>query len=128
VEVQRGHAGRRQYSRRHLLDEYKQTLSQPTDEQQSRTHDDAQYARIQNLRVRQPSSYARTIAQTVPRSGSLRLITAGRRDGEALGRYAETVRKFDWQDFYDRWAGGAYIDFFRKDLVGEDSHFAMHHR
>src|SRR5262249_19714233 len=31
-------------------------------------------------------------------------------------RYTEAVRDFDWTDFYTAWAGGAYVDFFRKQM------------
>lgn len=49
-------------------------------------------------------------------SGSLRLLTAGSREGEGEPSYARKVQGFNWTDFYDRWAGGAYIEFFRRNV------------
>jgi len=40
----------------------------------------------------------------------LRLITAGKRDGEDFDAYANEVRSFDWKDLYDNWAGEVYFE------------------
>ena len=47
-------------------------------------------------------------------SGQLWLITAGKRLQETPGVYAKQVLEFDWTDFYERWQGEAYFDWFRR--------------
>jgi hypothetical protein len=47
-------------------------------------------------------------------SGQLWLITAGKRVTETPGAYAKQVLEFDWTDFYERWQGEAYFDWFRR--------------
>jgi WD40 repeat protein len=107
-----------------LLGEYKETLAKPPSipegsklsEDLSKTH-----AIVGNILLRKPSGCAVPVSTGRKREGrgALSLLTAGRRDGEASFRYAEAVRTFDWDEFYEKWAGDAYIDFFRLDLTGE---------
>lgn len=80
---------------------------------------DGDYTTLGKVQVRRPSSVAVPVHGVKDRSGSLRLLTAGRRDGAFLDAYAEAVRGFDWGEFYEKWGGGAYIDFFRRNLVGD---------
>ena len=103
-----------------LLQEYKQTLADPGDggEAPGDASPD-EFATIESVRLRRPSSRLVEVSKQIARPGTLRLLTAGRRDGEHLQQYAESIRRFDWQEFYDRWAGDAYIEFFRRDLVGD---------
>lgn len=64
-----------------------------------------------------PFTHPLEFAQKIERSstkGELRLLTSGRRSPEYLPQYAQSVLNFDWQDFYDTWAGGAYIDWLRR--------------
>ena len=49
--------------------------------------------------------------------GSLSLISAGQRNDEAYEAYADQVRSFDWQDFYQRWDGEAFFDWFRDEAL-----------
>lgn len=79
---------------------------------------DQDHALLGQIPLRKPSSLAVPVSAQRVRPGSLRLLTAGRRDGENERRYAEFVTRFDWEDFYARWAGGSYIEFLRQDLVG----------
>jgi hypothetical protein len=102
-----------------LLVEYKQTLSRPSGDEGVRGRDAYGFAQVGDLWLRRPSSYARTANPDRRVPGSLRLITAGRRFGEHQRQYGDAVRRFDWQQFYEQWAGDAYMDFFRSDLVGE---------
>jgi hypothetical protein len=105
-----------------LLVEYKSTLSQPIDNATISTEPlDEEFSMVGKLCLRRPSSYAQPVSTSRQKPGTLRLLPAGRRAAEALRQYAEVVRRFDWQDFYERWAGDAYIDFFRRDLVGHRS-------
>lgn len=98
-----------------LLADYKQRLAMAAPDNPIVDHD---HALLGNIPIRRPSSYAQPVSTRRPRSGSLRLLTAGRRDGENERKYAEFVTRFDWEDFYNRWAGGSYIEFLRQDLVG----------
>ena len=102
-----------------LLVEYKETLSRPADPTATPGRDAHGFAQLGDLWLRRPSSYARTANEHRSVPGSLRLLTAGRRRGEWQRKYGDAVRRFDWQQFYDQWAGDAYMDFFRRDLVGE---------
>ena len=49
----------------------------------------------------------------------LGLITAGKRDGESKNAYmdyANTVRTFDWTEFYNKWDGEFYFDWLRNQF------------
>ena len=103
-----------------LLAEYKATLTLPLPAEGTTgdTSTTATHASVGRVRLRRPSSYTIEMRPASPRPGSLRLLTAGARGvrGEGYGRYAEAVRTFSWNEFYDKWAGGAYMDFLRADL------------
>jgi MinD-like ATPase involved in chromosome partitioning or flagellar assembly len=45
-------------------------------------------------------------------SGSLSLMPAGRRYDDAFSLYAQRVRSFDWEEFYDDWNGEQFLDWF----------------
>ena len=95
-----------------LLREYKATLAQPAgDGGGAPPTDDEACATVGTLRLRRPVSLARWLPRPDDRPGSLRLLTAGRRADAALHDYAEDVRRFDWQEFYEQWAGGAVHGF-----------------
>lgn len=79
----------------------------------------SELAPLGGLMLRRPSSYLVGTMPPVdgPRSVEhLRLLTAGRRGVTYDAEYAAAVQQFDWNEFYLRWAGEAYIEFFRKDL------------
>jgi WD40 repeat protein len=104
-----------------LLTEYRDSLSSST----PRPASEEDYARLGDVLVRRPSTIAVPVsmqAGTSPtphvRSGWVKLLSAGRRDGAFQQTYAEVVRSFDWEEFYNRWAGGSYVEFMRRDLVG----------
>jgi MinD-like ATPase involved in chromosome partitioning or flagellar assembly len=48
--------------------------------------------------------------------GTLSIISAGRRSGDWFGHYAESVRCFDWDDFYKNWDGELFFEWFRKEV------------
>ena len=104
-----------------LLAEYKATLTLPLPAEgtTSDTSTTATHASVGRVRLRRPSSYTIEMRPAGPRPGTLRLLTAGARGvrGEGYGKYAEAVRTFSWNEFYDKWAGGAYMDFLRADLA-----------
>lgn len=60
-----------------------------------------------------------TILWPVDREGSglLHLLVAGWRAGERFAEYAAAVQAFDWTDFYERFAGEAYFDWLRRQLL-----------
>lgn len=50
------------------------------------------------------------------KGGSLRLLSAGKRDGHHFAQYANQVKAFDWIDFYENWAGEEYFEWFRREI------------
>jgi MinD-like ATPase involved in chromosome partitioning or flagellar assembly len=46
---------------------------------------------------------------------SLSLLSAGKRDGDALTDYAEQMRLFDWDDFYRNWDGERFFEWLRPE-------------
>lgn len=107
-----------------LLLEYKQSFGQIVDDEEPNGsgmgHVGDTHAQFGKLRIRKPTSYA---IPDVPfrnssRSGSLRLLTAGRR-GAFATRYTEAIRNLNWSEFYSAWAGDAYLEFFREELRSE---------
>lgn len=100
-----------------LLEEYKDVLATP-EEPEAYAVSREGFTSVNGLALRRPSSYAREIrSQNSARLGRLRFLGAGCREGSHALRYSESVQNFDWSDFYARWAGAAYIDFFREDLT-----------
>jgi|GEM_PF-6570817 len=109
-----------------LLIEYKKTMTRTPAETRPRIRREAgeaaddfrkTFEKVGRLYLRRPSTYAFPVSAHRPRPGSLRLLTAGsRKDYE---RYAESVRGFRWEEFYNEWAGDSYIEFFRADLERE---------
>jgi WD40 repeat protein len=94
-----------------LLRTYKETLAGAlTAPPDRRTH-----LQVGDVWLMRPSHYAMEVS-TAQRGGSVRLLSAGARPAQNYGRYADEVRGFDWKDFYEEWAGGAYVDFFRDEL------------
>ncbi len=98
-----------------LLIEYKTVLTQPPvvppEEEKNK------FASVGKLFLRRPSSFAHDVSQR-RRTGSLTLLSAGRREGPWFQKYAQSVRDFDWTEFYEKWGGNAYIEFFRQDICG----------
>lgn len=105
-----------------LLEGYKDLLSDPAGPQIQPPGAAAEFTSMNGLPLRRPSSYATAVRSHNPnRLGRLRFLSAGARDEQHAMGYSESVRGFDWPDFYDRWAGAAYLDFFREDLAAGQS-------
>ena len=105
-----------------LLEEYKDLLADPEGPGAEPAGPASDFKDFSGLPLRRPSSYATVVRSQNPnRLGRLRFLGAGARDEERATRYSESVRGFDWPDFYDRWAGAAYLDFFREDLTSGQS-------
>ena len=102
-----------------LLEEYRQALAGPVQPEGAEpTSAPEGFRDINGLHVRRPSSCAVPISSpNAGRLGGIRFLSAGRRDGSWSSQYSERVQQFDWSDFYQRWAGAAYVDFFREDLT-----------
>jgi tetratricopeptide (TPR) repeat protein len=49
--------------------------------------------------------------------GTLRLLSAGWRSGERFAEYGEAVHAFDWANFYARFRGEEYFNWFRNQLL-----------
>ena len=113
-----------------MLREYKEILTRPAAESRDQIIENVtqgapdvtpQHQAMGKLLLRRPFSYTYPLPSITTRRGAgwMRLLTVGRRDGDAnQQRYAEMVRTFDWSEFYDKWAGDRYMDFFREDLQG----------
>ncbi len=48
--------------------------------------------------------------------GTLRLLPAGKRDGNNFASYAYNIKTFDWGDFYENWMGEQYFEWFRREI------------
>lgn len=97
-----------------LLEEYKRELASDVELTEDQI-DPAVFQRVGDAWLRRPSTAALEVRSRTTRSGSIRLLNAGRRQG-AYESYTQAIRAFSWADFYDNWAGAAYFEFFRKDL------------
>jgi hypothetical protein len=104
-----------------LFEEYRETLAGSGPVQPGKAEPISVpegFSDINGLFVRRPSSCAMPVSSpNTGRLGQIRVLGAGRRDGDWAIRYGERVQQFDWSDFYQRWAGAAYVDFFRDDLI-----------
>ena len=49
--------------------------------------------------------------------GSLFLIPAGYRREDKFSNYAKNINSFDWNNFYDKWNGEQFFEWFRKEVV-----------
>ena len=100
-----------------LLTEHKQAIAHVNPRMPEATEPEAaEFASIgDGLRLRRPSAFAKLVRE-YEGGGELRVLTAGRRDGEYQDKYASAVQSFDWNDFYEKWEGAAYLNFFRRDL------------
>jgi tetratricopeptide (TPR) repeat protein len=52
--------------------------------------------------------------------GTLSIMPAGRRAGDQFTRYAERVRSFAWDDFYAKWDGELFFEWFRKQVAAKN--------
>lgn len=50
------------------------------------------------------------------RGGSLSLISAGRRLGDCFAEYVSTVNSFDWEEFYTKWHGERFFNWFLQEV------------
>ena len=50
----------------------------------------------------------------------LLLLPAGNRSADRFDRYAETVQRFDWTEFYTHFEGEAYFEWMRRQLLDAD--------
>jgi uncharacterized protein YjbI with pentapeptide repeats len=86
-----------------LLTDYKDSLAAPS-------RSDSTFPELQS-----PLTIAVRLSRERVGKGWLKLLTVGRRD-DLDPSYARRVQNFDWVDFYERWAGGSYLEFFRRSL------------
>jgi formylglycine-generating enzyme required for sulfatase activity/MinD-like ATPase involved in chromosome partitioning or flagellar assembly len=100
-----------------LLLEYKKSIS-TSDIHLDKMNDmeEEEFSNFGNFRLSKPSFFATDVGPRRQRYGRLRLLTAGRRGPDVYEAYVNTVQTFDWRDFYLKWAGNSYIEFFRHDL------------
>ncbi|MDM8549426.1 hypothetical protein QUF72_05075 [Desulfobacterales bacterium HSG2] len=46
----------------------------------------------------------------------LKLLSTGKRDEQYFKKYTEWVKSLDWKDFYDKWMGEQYFEWFRREI------------
>lgn len=68
---------------------------------------------VGSLKLESPAHYILDVYPKQSSSGSLSLLTAGRRSKPHFAQYAQTVLTFDWQDFYENWSGEIYFNWLR---------------
>jgi riboflavin biosynthesis pyrimidine reductase len=104
-----------------LISEYKAAIAAPPPPEGAPPPGDG-YVKLGNLWIRRPQSCCLTVPPPCrPKRGWVGMLPSGRRhNAEALAKYSETVRGFDWNDFCQNWGGGAYLEFFRNDLGGAE--------
>ena len=72
-------------------------------------------AAFERAEFRQLNRFTSPTPERGLRGGSVRLMTAGRREPPAKEReYALPVRSFDWQDFFYNWKGDRFFDWLRR--------------
>ena len=102
-----------------LIAEYKDTLTHPmaAASREAELRPAAGFERVGDINLRQPHTWAEPLARdTKMTKGTIRFLPAGRRDGEWEARYDKAVTGMDWAEFYEKWDGGTYFEFFREDL------------
>ena len=99
-----------------LLQDYKQQMTKSLD-----------LSDRENWPFKKPQDLALRLDREPTSSGELWLLTPGRRSEEYFSAYSQAVLNFNWQDFYENWAGDGYFDWFRRqcksfaDLILIDS-------
>ena len=105
-----------------LIVEYKITLAthqDPAEMARKCTDLPDRYCRLGNVAVQRPTSLLQEVDPAPMRLGSLRILTAGSRADTLLHQYIRNVQEFDWKDFYESWGGNTYLEFLRRDLMGD---------
>jgi tetratricopeptide (TPR) repeat protein len=70
----------------------------------------------EDLPFLKPKDLAVEVYPNAPGEGKLYLLTAGRRSRDRFSDYANSVLSFDWKDFYEKWNGELYFEWFRRRL------------
>jgi tetratricopeptide (TPR) repeat protein len=70
----------------------------------------------EDLPFLKPKDLALEVYPNAPGDGKLYLLTAGKRSKDHFLDYANSVLSFDWKDFYDKWNGELYFEWFRRRL------------
>ena len=91
-----------------MIQTYQQRLADP-----SHANGDSEFQALPNDTI---TPFISDIYSDPDSEGKLWLLSAGKRDGKYLDTYTSTVRSFDWMDFYKRWLGGTFINWFRSKL------------
>ncbi|MCP4377523.1 MAG: hypothetical protein GY794_15270 [bacterium] len=99
-----------------LLQDYKRQMTGPLD-----------LSDRERWPFKKPQDSALRLKADSSSSGELWLLTPGRRSAAHFSAYTQAVLNFNWQDFYENWAGEGYFDWFRRqcksfaDLILIDS-------
>lgn len=70
-----------------------------------------------DIPFKSPTEYTLEIYPRRGAYGRLLLLPAGRRAEGSFVDYARTVLSFDWNDFYERWQGELYFEWFRDEVA-----------
>ena len=70
----------------------------------------------EDLPFLKPKDLALEIYPNAPGDGKLYILTAGKRSKDQFSDYANSVLSFDWKDFYEKWNGELYFEWFRRRL------------
>ena len=68
------------------------------------------------LPFEKPEKYLFDIYPTSKSKGKLWLLSAGKRSKQNFIQYANSVRNFDWGDFYQNWEGELYFEWLRQQF------------
>jgi uncharacterized protein YjbI with pentapeptide repeats len=100
-----------------LLLGYKEKVSKPVLVSATDAEDELDFENPFHLTVELFKTRKQTTDST--NQGSIRILGAGKREGDNNKAYSEAVQSFDWTEFYEKWGGGSYIEFFRSSLEKE---------
>ncbi|MBO3463028.1 pentapeptide repeat-containing protein [Aetokthonos hydrillicola Thurmond2011] len=89
-----------------MLLDYKQQMTQ--DFSISGDEDDLPFKNLKEFIV--------DVYTNVQEKGELWILSAGRRSKDNFSDYANTVRTFDWGDFYQNWEGELYFEWLRQQF------------
>lgn len=84
---------------------YKRRMAQPPSSEKGEE---------ETLPFEDPEQFLVDVSPNGAGNGRLWLLPAGRRLREHFAEYVSAVLTFDWEDFYQNWEGGLYIEWLRR--------------
>jgi tetratricopeptide (TPR) repeat protein/MinD-like ATPase involved in chromosome partitioning or flagellar assembly len=68
------------------------------------------------LPFEKPNDFIVDVYPNAQEKGKLWILSAGSRSKDNFADYANTVRTFDWRDFYQNWEGELYFEWLRQEF------------